>query len=89
MTPRQETEGYIADTQARIREQIARISNFEATGRMEAARTARILLGAITDKLDALNLRLSAIKAGERAHRFDFTSPEPGTFASVSRVPDR
>jgi len=66
MTPRQETESYIAETEARIREQVDRIVRFEAIGKMEEARTARVLLGAMTDKRDALKLRLWVIDTAER-----------------------
>ena len=66
MRSREETEGHIAETRARIDSQIARVKAFEAAGRTEEARTARILLGVLTDKLDALQIRLSAISAAER-----------------------
>jgi hypothetical protein len=39
---------------------------FKAAGRTEEARIARILLGAMRDKLDALQVRMNAILAAER-----------------------
>lgn len=66
MRPREETESYIAETKARIVTQITRIRAFDAAGRTREARVARVMLGALADKLDALQIRLKAIFAAER-----------------------
>lgn len=66
MRSRNETETHIAETKARIANQAVRIRAFEASGRKEEARVARVLLRAMTDKLDALQIRLNAILAAER-----------------------
>ena len=90
MTPRQETESYIAEAAARIKEQTARVHRFIVAGRDEEARAAQILLEAMTDKLHALRIRLSAIQAGER-RQGDTRSPEQIGSGSVgvSRAPAR
>ena len=71
MTAREETEQYIRETEARIVEQIARIRAFDASGRSHEAMVARNLLGAVTEKRDALRIRLRAIEAVERSKGLD------------------
>ena len=71
-----ETDPYLAEAKRHVREgeervarQIMLVRSLDAAGRHHEARTARVLLGTLTDSLDAARRHLQIEQRGERARR--------------------